>query len=558
MGASAQALVPLESLIFGDLSEYYKNERVDPISYVFSMTKNLEAKEPASQLSQAKRNLALYRGFYQEGQNLENYCRRKPQMNYATKFEQDQVIRSVLASIQFISLDLSTRALAQYARELNFTPSEYQNMVDSITGQYCSTNISIISLKQLKLNMKQLFQSDEAFSLPTLENNPLFPSEFSLLVSGKSALEKQMIQTLRIFKTACSWGGQTYNRRLMPAMLRDPALMEFFIRQLSSRQLNWNQTNNQITVENNPKAKQVYCENLICRRVEQDVFNRELPRQIGSLSVTDDLRKLYCNDFRDADYQTRDQVPELLELIRSMTFDDHNLLVGHYIALLSGIPDLLLHVDQFSDFKPLARSSFDRVWNGWAQEQLESMQKNLHYEEVMSIEVVDRSRYFFAFRPEFKVVLDFNLGEYDRLTQAHGKISSRFDVKISHAFFIWARKEWFSEGGDVKARRDEVIKKLEKKLEPQFALARSYYRLPPWSGPIESLAARELSQQIALMAQDSFFVKGASPAMVTIPVEFNFGIFALRTMRYRHQINQNQERERRFRQTQESIGMAQP
>jgi hypothetical protein len=549
----SHALVPVESLIFGDLSEYYKSERVDPIGYVFSISKNLENEASSERLEQLKKNLALYRGFYQEGQNLENYCRRQPEFSYSTRFEQDQVIRSVLASIQYISLDLSTRALAQYAKELNFTPSEYQNMVDSLTGQYCSKNISIISLRQLKLSMMQQFQKEEKFPLPNLDNNTLFPDEFSLLVSGRAALEKQMIQTLRIFKTACSWGGETDNRRLMPSLVRDPALMAFFIRQLSSRRLNWQQNDNLIIAQDDPDAKQVHCENLICRRVSQETFNRELPRQVGSINIADDLRKLYCSDFRDSDYQTRNQVPELLEIIRTSTFDDQNFLVGHYIALLSGIPDLLLHVDQFEDFKPLARASFDRIWNRWAQDQLSRHQKNLHYEEVVSIEVVDRTRYYFATRPRFKVVLDINLGEFDRLTQRHGKISSQFDVKISHAFFIWARKQWFSDGADLSKRREEVIERLQKKLEPQFNQARDYFRVPPWTQPIESLAAREIAQQIGLQAQDSFFTQGASPAMVTIPIEINFGLFALRYMRYRHQINQNQERERRFRQTHEDF-----
>jgi hypothetical protein len=548
-----QALTPMESLILGDLTEYYRKEKVDPLSYVFTMNERLESNISPEVLTQAREHLALYRGFYQEGQNLDNYCRRQPEMTYPTRFAKEQAIRSVMASLQYHLLDLSVRAIASYSKELNVTPSEYEALVNNMMGQYCSKNISIISLDQLKKNMMERYHGENVFQLPSIQNNPLFPEPLIMHVQGPKAREREFVQTLRLFKTACSWGGETDNKRLLPPLLRHPAIMAFIFRQLSSQRFVWNELDNTLRIVEDTAAVQVNCQNLVCRRVERDIFLRDFPRQVGSASLSDDLRRLYCHEFRDADYTVREQVPQLVPIIQRMSFDDQNFLVGQLIALVSGVPDFILHGESFGELRALAQSSMDRVWGDWAESQLVRMQNELYYEEPITIEVVDRTQFFDSFNPEFRVVLDVNLGEFDRINQRSGKLRSVFTVQLSRAFMTWAAREWVSESSELDEVRKEVLKRLSTKLRTQVEQARDQYGIAPWRGPVEQLIAREIMDQLMAARRVRGLLAVGDEAMLKIPIEVNFGPFALRYMHYRQQIVQNKEREERFRETHERL-----
>lgn len=552
LSTGALALVPMESLVLGDLSEFYTQEKVDPLNYVFTLTEKLEKLTTKEQLSAFKRNLALYRGFGQEGENLTNFCRRRPEAAYATRFDKEQALRSVIASVQYLMLDLSVRSLASYAQELKFTPSEFENMSRNMIGSYCSKNLSIISLSQLEKVMMARFSGESGLSLPTLEGNPLFTDAVANRVQDRGLREKELIQSLRLFKTACSWGGETDNTRLLPPILRDASLMAFVFRQLSSKKMEWRERDNRLLIVEDPDSIHVNCTNLICRRVSRRQFENQFPRQVGSISVEDDLRRLYCSEFRDAEYSYRDQVPELQDLMQKMSFDEQNLLVGHVVSLLSGIPDFFLYGESFQDLRGLARSSMDRVWDLWAYEQLEVLDNNLLYEEPLTIELVDFRLFFNPFRPDFKVVLDVNMGEYDRINQRVGKLSSHFYLRLPRSFMIWVDQQWNSEHPNLAVLREDIQKRFELMIKDQVEQARQKFSLPPWNVGIESLIVREIVEQMSLYQGKDPFGKEAK-GEVRIPVEVNFGLFALKYMRYRYQIEQNKEREERFRETHEKM-----
>ena len=115
------ALAPLESLVLGNFSENYSENETDPLNYVFARDKY------QSTDAGHKRDLALYRGFYEEGKNTFNYCKNYREIHYATDWEKLQVMRSTLSELQYIGLDITSRALPQYAKALEFTRQEYVN-----------------------------------------------------------------------------------------------------------------------------------------------------------------------------------------------------------------------------------------------------------------------------------------------------------------------------------------------------------------------------------------------------------------------------------------------
>src|SRR3989338_6798014 len=84
--SQALALIPLESLILGDLSQIIAEKKNDPIDYI------MQPEKSGDELAFApyQRFLALYRGFYFEGENLLQSCRETSAPIYARPHEKDQ------------------------------------------------------------------------------------------------------------------------------------------------------------------------------------------------------------------------------------------------------------------------------------------------------------------------------------------------------------------------------------------------------------------------------------------------------------------------------------
>ena len=62
----------LESVILGDFADSYDGDKSDPIRYLFRRADyNLD-----NENLREKEALALYRGFYMEGRNLQNKCKK--------------------------------------------------------------------------------------------------------------------------------------------------------------------------------------------------------------------------------------------------------------------------------------------------------------------------------------------------------------------------------------------------------------------------------------------------------------------------------------------------
>lgn len=542
LSSSVWALVPMESLVLGDLSEYYSQEKQDPLDSVFQTLEQRRADLGDQALEQGKEKLAYYRGFAQEGHNLKNYCARSEQLTpvYATPFDQDQALRSVLANLQFLGLDYTIRALAQYAKYFNFTSLEYQNLVSNMVGNYCSQNISIISIAQLKKNMMARFDGDNSFILPTLENNPLFTSKLDTFVPMDDARQKEMQLTLDLFKSFCSWGGLTDNLRLLPAVLKHPVVMSFLIQEMVGTEMKWDRVSNNIRKEPKENTPAVVCENLICRRVSRAEFNEKMPRMVGSLSLEDDLRRLYCHKFQEAKFETKDQEPKIAQMIQEMQKHDGPLLSAQMIALVTTVPDFLVRSENFKDAQNFTRFSIDEAWDKWASTESENFSRDLYYEESLSLELVQRDLYFSPRDKKMKVMIDINLGEYDRVNQLIGKISTTFHLEVSKSFLRWARRQWYIDDQKRPDVQNDIRKRLVKMIEEQVLANREKFVAPAWSGALEELIATEMLGQLSLLPGDLY--SSTDTGFEKIPVQLNFGAFALRHLRYRHQIEQNKRR----------------
>lgn len=532
------ALVPLESILLGDFSDQYRDKETDPIEYIFSTIRS--STEVGSKDFEHRRKLALYRGFFEEGQNLKNLCKVKPKVQYSVDWDRRKVVRSLLATLQYIGLDAAIRAMPKYANHFEFSEEEYKNLGNNLIGNWCSQNLSLISIEQLKKNWMIKFTKENDFKLPSVEGNPLFPQKITNITSKERVMKQEFSQAIKLFKTFCSWGGDTDNIRLLVPLLRHPIVYSFIARQLSGQKLEWKPIENKVVIKENQTTVKVLCQNMICRKTDQRTMLREFPRGAGTKSIKEDLDRLYCEQLRDVDYTSKDQEPKIKEWIKKISFDEENLVVSSFISLMTGVPDFFLRSETYTDGKEFLRLSLDRNWKNWSERQTNNFTKDLYYEEPLTIELVDRSLYYKNIEPKFSVHFDINLGEFDRANQKVGKISSYFKLKISKTFLKWAREEWNGISPGEKQKKEKIVSRFKQEIAEGVQKARSKFRLPPWKGDLEKIIVEELLEQLVLFNGLPF--KGEQ-GLASIPIKLNFAPLALRYIRYQYQVKQNSIRD---------------
>ena len=529
-----RALVPLESILLGDFEEKYSKEAADPFDYLF-----LKNSELSGNLAE-KRALTIYRGYYEEAINLQKSCKEDYQLSYPTPWQEDQVKRSVFATLQYIGLDISIRSIPQYAKYFEFSRDEYSNLVENIVGNYCSKNLSIISLKQLKRNFLSKFDNENNFKLPDISENSLFPEKLSSLATQDDVREREFIKTIDLFKSFCSWGGDIDNLRLLVPFLKNPIIYSSVIRQLTNQKLEWKKNTSDVYKTQNTKTVQVLCDGLICRKTNEVDFKKKFPTSVGHKSTEDDLSRLYCKEVRDYQYLLKGQAPKIAKMIKKMTFDEENLLASQFIALQTRVPALFVRANNYSKAKEFLRSSLDRTWNNWAMNQIDRFKGDVYYEEPLTMELVSRALYFKNFLPEFRVVFDVNLGELDRTNQMVGKLSTKFDLNMSRKFLRWAREEFINLDPRDAKRKEEFYHKMKIRIKPIVDNIRTKFPTPPWDGDLDIIIRDEILEQLALY-RGTFFDRD-EPGIVTIPVVINFAPYALKYLRYEYNVEQNQKK----------------
>ena len=528
----AWALAPLESLVLGNFSENYSENETDPLNYVFSRDKY------QSTDAGFKRELAVYRGFYEEGKNTLNYCKVNREIRYSTEWEKVQVMRSVLSEIQYIGLDIISRALPQYAKALEFNKEEYINLIDGLIGNYCTANLSVISTKELRNNFLIKFEKENNFKLPSVTGNPYFPDNMDSYINPKIAMEQEFKYTVKLFQTICSWSGNPNNPGLLVPILKNPALMSFFFRQMNNKVIDWKESQNLLFLKEDQSTVQVLCDNLICRRTFRENFFSKIFYSTGGTDLSEDFRRLYCEEFSKADYLPNDSDKRLSKIMNSITMDEENFINSQFIALITGVPDFLLRLEKYSKGEDLLRSSMDYTWNKWAKGQVNMLNRELYFEEPLLLELIDRSLYFNPKESALKVAFDVNLGEFDRINQRSGKVSVNFKIFIQRNFLQYYRETLKNLDPRDKTQKEHLLKRFKLQLERDILLAKEKFIIPPWKGDLEAIIATELTEQLIIIP-DKYF-KIPITGIETIDVELNYGLFALKYINHQKTVQNAQ------------------
>ena len=535
----ANALIAVESLILGNMSEDLVLNRNDPLHTIFKQI------TPITTKAGDEEKLQFYRAYLNEGLNLKNSCSAKADSTYPTEWEKEQVMRSLFAQLQYIGLDITVAAMARYARYLEFSDSEYEIFVNNLVDGNCSKNISVISIKELRNNMMLQFKAGaDPLKLPSIITNPFFPDKLKRLMNLRESREREMLVTAKMFRSFCSWGGDVQYPRLLTHYLRNPQIIALLIRQMNGLDFEFSPVLGRVVIKppTKPHEKEaVYCSNLICRKTPLDTFQQNFPRAIGGQSIVDDLERVYCSELRSLDNNDRSEASmKVKKWLKSISFDEENLEIGQFNALMTNIPDFVVGSKNFIEVNAIYRSAFDQVWDDWSEGQIKNLSRDLLYEESLSTELVERQFFFNERAGNFALYFDVNMGEFDKASRINGKIQTKFSFKLKKSFLEYMRRAWAFRQLRRVSKEDHLLKVMSLNIDDAVSKMRDGFPIVPWSGNIVPMMARELLDQLEAY-KGEMFDKDVNGEL-EIPIIFSFSPYALKHFYYETQIKKEKAR----------------
>lgn len=484
-----------------------------------------------------KNNLARYRGFYEEGENLELFCHINNRPIFGSSMERSRFIRTILSSVQLFGLEMTMNALGGYARSLGFEALDFETMADNLVDQYCSKNITVMGLKKLRFLFKSQFQEELTHSLPDVSSNPLFPSSLDAINSSDNFLEQEMAQTLELFKMFCSWGNSTDNFREMTFFLKNPIIYEYFVRALSGVDLKWDEQKKGLYKVPVSEAPYTYCDGHICRQVSKEEFLRSVPKAMGSEDVAGDMRRLYCQDIRFKQYEGQRDDPRIAEWISKKSQDDHNLMIGQFIALVTGVPDFFVRASLYSDIEKFMDASLDHYMDSWAKNEGVKYSDYLYFEEPLHLKISKKEGLVNRYSNHFEIFLEADLGEFDQMVNFLGKLKVTMNLPLSRELMAWAQRMYMFI--DRMSEGNESLLEVHKRIKAQVSLERKKQEkklfFPPWNDKIDELLTNEILN-ILLKKRGRIDHMGA-PKEIMVSINISISPFALKYIHFQYLID---------------------
>jgi hypothetical protein len=481
-----------------------------------------------------RQRMGLYRGFYQEGENLLNLCSMQKEIMFEPDFfrrwDQQQLKRIIAATLQKIVLDLTINSLPAYANFFEFTDQQFENLLAHLVDNSCSSNVTVMAKKTIRDRLTSNFKNRKPFNFPTLSTDSLFSKDINQINTLEGKREGEFLYASQLFKSVCSWDNDAHNMRLMVPLLRNPVVMAYVLRQMTSRQILWESSSNSVYLAESENTVKINCKNMICRQTDEEKELEKIPLIIGTDSYIDSYRAVYCYDFHDIEYPKHDPIPQIRQQIKSRTFDQENLIIATFISLITTVPDLFLWSKSYSQGSKYLVSNVDRVWNNWAKKQSDRFARELHYEEFLTLKKVDRSLYYNNLTPKFGVVFDINLGDLDRVTQMAGKIDVSFHLDVSKKYLKWLRHQWTTLDPRNYDHKEMLLQSLRERVREGIAKAQKKFIIPPWKTGLDRLIVDELLQQL-IRFQGNYF-ESRQEELVDISITLSYAPFALKYLRF--------------------------
>ena len=427
-----------------------------------------------------------YRAFLQEGQKLKDYCLNSPPITYARAWEYEQALRSVLATLQYLGLDLTTTALVRYAHYFDFSEEEFANLAHHFVGGRCSPNLTVVGKKQLE---KTLLQK---FALPPDQKFPRLVG-----TEERTARRQEFLATVNLFTAFCSWGLDTYDLRLLGPLVSNGAIMAYVFRNLQGQKLTWDFQQQTAYLTKHPKAVQIGCEQLICRRQDKQHFLKTFPRAIGTTSLKDDLQRLYCVNLVHQKFPAKHPLQAVQAVLEQGVLAGY-LMSAQFLSLLTEEGDRHLQqaVGQDQDMGKYIFSLSEELWRAWAKRELNKQANNFAFEESFVIEGRPREAYFNPEVAQLRVEFSFNYGEFDRAVEHLGKLGVEQKFKLPASYLEWAARSWRNIDPTNNEERAKIRKNMEEQVRLAWKKVEQEYAFFALTDDLRAYVAQELLAQL--------------------------------------------------------------
>lgn len=519
---NSYSLVPVEGLVMGQAEASYQS---DPLAYIFSDIYDTSKKGE-------NKKIKLYSQTFQDGLYLNESCQYYSSVpKFSTSWMEEQAKRSVAATLQYIGIDSSVKAIGRYGHDLKISEDDFKKLSSNLIKNYCSKNITVFSLKQIEKSLFHYYKNPASI-VPTISSSPFAPAKWKISSESEEARSKEFDFAIKNFRSFCSWGGDVSDYRMLPPYLSNSFIMSFIIKNMIGAQNNFDEQSEKINRVSDPDTVQVMCTDLICRKTTQLNFKTIFPKTIGSTGTETDLVKLYCHHFRFQGYEPKKTLPEVAAWIKQDELETPVLETNYFISLMTGVPDLFFSANNYEEMPLLVKSSVNERWDHWAENILRTFSKDLYYEESLKVKTRPK-RDRIALRTEgFGLDFSVTLGEMDRVIEENDKLSLSFDLKISKNYLQHIRSKWkhLSDEIDVDGK-NSFKKEIANYIEIQLKTKENLFHQKMWNQDFSQLIADELLAQ-AITYKGPLF-DSYKDQILTVPVKFSYGIFALSYIRYR-------------------------
>ncbi|WP_408096217.1 hypothetical protein ACJVC5_14350 [Peredibacter sp. HCB2-198] len=518
---SAQALVPVEGILMG---EAQTEIQTDPLQKVFS---DIYDKSKEGENKKVK----LYQSTYESGQLLVESCGYLAPSTYATPWQEKQAKRAVAATLQYIGIDTTIKAIGAYAKKMEINEGDYKRLTNNLLKNYCSKNLTIFSLRNLEQSFQHYYQNPRSEMVPTVESSPFATMAVKTSTEKEEARSREFDQVIKNFRAFCSWGGEVEDYRMLTPYLNNRYIMSFVFKNMSGVQDQVTGKEQKVVAVPDSSTVQVACTELICRKENLTTFRQKFPVSVGSTGISTDLAKLYCHHFR---FQNDPQgtIPEVKAWIKAREIEDPIFETSQFIALMTGVPDLFFGVNTYQDIPLLVRSSVDERWTLWARDVLNSFSKDMLYEEALKVKVEPRTDRVALATKGFKVELTVTMGEMDRLMKDHDKLGLTFDLKLTKNYLRSLKTKWHALAQEVDLEGQKKFKEdVAHYIDLQLREKSKFFTQKMWNEDFSRLVAEELINQV-LIYQGPLF-ESYQEEVLRVPVKFSYGLFALSYLRYK-------------------------
>lgn len=478
-----------------------------------------------------KNQLAFYRAFYIEGENLKNFCAASPKVYYKNRFEKNSVATSIAATLQWSIIKNTIGAIRSYTKALEISDSGYEQIGKNLISSSCSQNISVVSHRRLTKMFKDTMTQPD-YELPDISNNPFYTSKITKRQSKQEILARELYYTLGLFKVACSWGQDVDYLRGLEGLIKNPIIASYLIRQMSGLEIQKKINAVELGLATSDTTTRVHCDNLICREKSGEIFEKEFPKSIGQQSVLRDLKSVYCQNIYYKTPEIENELDDSVKQVYANYLDDESYrLIGQYIALITKIPDFNVWTDNKQILGEYIRDGLEHFWDGWSKKVIKNQVENISYEEPLVLDVVDHKIFLPVMKSKPHVQLDLNSGEFDKVIAINGKIKYKFDVEFLERDLLWLYFKYKNVDPSDVEENQLLDNLLTQYINKNFSRIKSEFSNYLISGDIVNLIKEELKNQLKYIVNIDL---QDSKELIKIPVDINISPFALVYLKNKH------------------------